>query len=764
MKTASINNTIVNSPNLTATSFGIKEKNLAKIINIVENDIYSDKILAVIREYSCNAYDANVFAGKRTTPIQVYMPSRLEPHFKVRDNGLGLSETDIKEVYTSYGESTKSDSNDFIGALGVGSKSGFAYGDNFVVTSFHNGTKTVYNAAKSAAKREIVRLYSEPSSEPSGIEVSIPVKHGDDQLFVNKTLKFFKYWDVFPEIFGIDKSRIEENLNHDKSLFSGTNWYITKTGDYSSYMYTGIPVAVMGNISYPVNWELVKQKLDDDCDPTVVKILRFITLNNFVIRFNIGDLEIAPSREALQYTDYTVNNIINRLNQIKDELEHCVINAINDCKTLWESKKKFTEIFGTDNFCSNSELHESFVIKNLVIDRLKVKSGDYVDLYNWDANCGLIDLVKIKNETTPFNYVPVLTTVGRYRSGHMEWKAAGHSSSYNSIVANSNHGIIIMDMDRKTHIKACVHTYAETHKLSKVYLLKFKNDAVKDAFFKENDFTGADHFTKLSDIFPNFKASLPKRATAKKVEDDCVSAEMYNPNTYFYRYNRRSANKGTLTEVDLSEKGYYLYVEDGYVTINNKKLDVFFFKEHLYTLSKIVKFDVEKVFLFGPKIKNGKKFIKNSANWTDFIAHLDTFVKNKFDLKNNIFSLVFKNEYEYVFSLNKNCVERVAVGIQDKNNVIVKLNDYLPTLKYNMVGPNVQQTLDQLGFYDHDGEYTRIKLKLDYFYNEIKTQYPMILFTKTVDGFKYIDGVPSDSDVERVINYVNSVDKLNGKV
>jgi len=192
MKTTSLNNTIVNSPNLTATSFGIKDKNLAKIINIVENDIYSDKILAVLREYSCNAYDANVFVGKRNTPIQVFMPSRLEPNFKVRDNGQGLSETDIKEVYTSYGESTKSDSNEFIGALGIGSKSGFAYGDNFVVTSYHNNTKTVYNAVKSATKREIVKLYSEYSSEPSGIEVSIPVKQGDDHLFATKSLNFFK--------------------------------------------------------------------------------------------------------------------------------------------------------------------------------------------------------------------------------------------------------------------------------------------------------------------------------------------------------------------------------------------------------------------------------------------------------------------------------------------------------------------------------------------------------------------------------------------
>lgn len=758
MKTASLNNTIVNSPNLTATSFGIKEKNLAKIINIVENDIYSDKILAVIREYSCNAYDANVFAGKRNTPIKVYMPSRLEPHFKVRDNGLGLSESDITDVYTSYGESTKSDSNDFIGALGVGSKSGFAYGENFVVTSYHNGTKTVFNAAKSAAKREIVKLYSEPSSEPSGIEVSIPVKHGDDNLFVTKSLNFFKYWDVKPEIIGIDNLRIEESLKNN-ILFSGTDWFIS--GNKYKNSYSGIPVAVMGNITYPVNWELVKQKITDFNDNKVSKILRFITVNNFVIRFNIGDLEIAPSREALQYTDHTVNNILNRIKQVTSELEQCVIDAIHNCKTDWESKKKFTEFFGSDTYCSNSELFESSVIKNLVLPRLNTQSGAYIGLHNWDANCGKVDIAKIKNGTTPFDYVPVLTTVIRHGS-YFDYQSAKHSNSYSTIVADSNNGIIIMDMDRKTHIKACIKNYAEKHNLSKVYLLRFNHDAIKDAFFKENNFDGCEYFVKLSDIFPAFKASLPKRV-AKKTEDNCVSAEMYNPNGYFYRYNRCNSNRQSLCDVDLSEKGYYLYVEDGYVTINNKKLDMYCFKENLYNLSQTIKFDVEKVFLFGPRIKNGKKFIKNSANWTDFTVYLDTFVKNKYDLKSNIFGLVFKNEFEYIFSLNKNCTTQLVDKIQDKNNIIVKLNDYLPNLEYKGKLAS-QPSLDALGFYDRNGMYAQIKHKLAGFYDNIVSEYPMISYMKNVTGFKHINDVPSAHDIERIANYVNSVDKLNGRV
>ena len=152
MKTIPSNQfSITNSSNLTSTAFGIKDKNLQHIITILRDDIYSDKILAVIREYSTNSFDANVMSGNGAVPIKVTLPSRFFPEFKVRDCGTGLSPLDIKEIYTSYGESSKRNTNDAVGYLGIGCKSGFAYGDNFIVTSWHGGIKTVYNAALDAS-------------------------------------------------------------------------------------------------------------------------------------------------------------------------------------------------------------------------------------------------------------------------------------------------------------------------------------------------------------------------------------------------------------------------------------------------------------------------------------------------------------------------------------------------------------------------------------------------------------------------------------
>ena len=148
-----------------AVSFGIKQEGLAHIFNVLRNQLYSDKILAVLREYSCNAVDAHTEAGVNR-PIEVTLPSRLSLELKIRDYGFGLSETDIQEIYAFYGESTKRKSNSLIGQLGLGSKSAFAYGDNFVINSFYNGIKTTYNAYIDPSQiGQIATLASSPSNE-----------------------------------------------------------------------------------------------------------------------------------------------------------------------------------------------------------------------------------------------------------------------------------------------------------------------------------------------------------------------------------------------------------------------------------------------------------------------------------------------------------------------------------------------------------------------------------------------------------------------
>jgi HSP90 family molecular chaperone len=106
----------------------------SKMFKILSDSLYSDKVMAVIRELSTNAYDSHISAGNKN-PFKVVLPNSANPNFIVRDYGTGLSQTDMENLYTTYGASNKNDSNDFVGCLGLGSKSPFAYSKSFT-TSF----------------------------------------------------------------------------------------------------------------------------------------------------------------------------------------------------------------------------------------------------------------------------------------------------------------------------------------------------------------------------------------------------------------------------------------------------------------------------------------------------------------------------------------------------------------------------------------------------------------------------------------------------
>ena len=74
---------------------GFKIQASSKAFDILSSNIYTHKVRAVIREISCNAVDAHTAAGNPDR-IHVHLPTRLEPHFSVRDYGTGLSDEDVR--------------------------------------------------------------------------------------------------------------------------------------------------------------------------------------------------------------------------------------------------------------------------------------------------------------------------------------------------------------------------------------------------------------------------------------------------------------------------------------------------------------------------------------------------------------------------------------------------------------------------------------------------------------------------------------------
>jgi HSP90 family molecular chaperone len=124
---------------ITESFFSVKQENLAHIFSILRNSLYSDKAGAIIREYCTNAYDAHIQSGISQTPIKIGCPTPMNCLLTIRDFGSGLSEEQIYNIYASYGESTKRNTNDQVGMMGLGSKSAFSYSDSFTIISHNDG-------------------------------------------------------------------------------------------------------------------------------------------------------------------------------------------------------------------------------------------------------------------------------------------------------------------------------------------------------------------------------------------------------------------------------------------------------------------------------------------------------------------------------------------------------------------------------------------------------------------------------------------------
>jgi hypothetical protein len=361
---------IVSRPNIkvktseTFESQNFRIESSPEAFRILSDGLYSNKIKAVIRELSTNAVDSLVDAGTTDFGFEVHLPTSLSPEFYIRDFGTGLSHEDVVGLYTTYFSSNKTDSNDFTGQLGLGSKSPFAYTDSFTVTSFFNGMKRIYNAHISESGYPAISLLSEGvCSDKNGIEIRFPVKGEDVYNFESEAVEVYSHFNILPSF--IDKT-IE--IEKPEVLLEGEGWYIyeSKARGRSRQAF-----ATMGNIAYPIS------QFDSE-NPAHTNLLE----TGIVIDFNIGDLHITPSRESLSMTKRTIQNLKSRLDIVISEIKTEVQSYYDKCDDLWDARCKTSELFGSwssplyhlGSVCKASDITykgETIVISNDVLVEVK---------------------------------------------------------------------------------------------------------------------------------------------------------------------------------------------------------------------------------------------------------------------------------------------------------------------------------------------------------------------------------------------------------
>lgn len=305
-------------------------KGSAKAFKILSDGLYSDKVLAVIRELSCNAKDSHIDAGKNDVPFEIHLPNKLEPWFAVTDFGVGLSNEDILEMYSTYFDSTKTDSNEVTGCLGLGSKSPFAYVDSFTVESRWNGTLTLFSCFYNEAGIPTITIMGEPmdTDEVNGLTIKMAAKENDYYEFATKAARALDRFDPAPIVTGNTDYSIETR----KYMVEGTDWKMLEREN--SYRESNVNT-IQGNVTYPV-----KENALGELTKTQSAIMDL----SVDILFDIGELDVAANREALGYDETTIANIKAKLDVIAKEIAPLFQDKFKKCKTLWEARVLFKEV------------------------------------------------------------------------------------------------------------------------------------------------------------------------------------------------------------------------------------------------------------------------------------------------------------------------------------------------------------------------------------------------------------------------------------
>ena len=291
--------------------------------------IYNNKLGAVIREISSNARDAHI-KSENTDPFEIILDtnnSNLVTKMTIKDYGNGLTKEEMIKYLCTLNSSSKRDSNDFIGFLGIGSKSPFSLVNNYNFTSYKDNNKIVLNFFRADNETPHYDIVTEPSDVTvNSVECNI--------IFYNQTIsvqdtlseiyKQLILFDIQPRII---VNNIEENkteIHEPENFFSKvieTEHYFKLSRDDNPYYedlhrkYTSCNLLIsLGNVIY-------QYKVSNYYN------VRNTSADTYIFKFDPQELSFNEGREFIVDVPTNFDKIRSKLNFIFQELP-----IVNLCK------------------------------------------------------------------------------------------------------------------------------------------------------------------------------------------------------------------------------------------------------------------------------------------------------------------------------------------------------------------------------------------------------------------------------------------------
>lgn len=295
-----------------AQSMGVSDD--AMLMSMLSTGLYKYPLRTMLQEIMFNAWDAHHMGNCQDKPFDIYINTR--SGIVVRDYGPGIAPDQMQPIYCVYGNSTKRNDSGSTGGFGLGSKSPFAYTDSFMVTSMHNGKKSMYSMMKVSddndGKPGMVPIIQNVDTDESGLTVTVPLKTSDDMT------KAIQYIDDIAHLSGMKfnlhvdfgDENPQTQLYECEALPDGAFTFV----DRNSYKNNGHIYAVYGGVKYEI-------ERDDEYREQYDFLYRMSKVMGVIfLGFAPNTLTPTPSREGLNFSDKTKESIQSAVEKLEESI------------------------------------------------------------------------------------------------------------------------------------------------------------------------------------------------------------------------------------------------------------------------------------------------------------------------------------------------------------------------------------------------------------------------------------------------------------
>lgn len=319
----------------------IDVKNIDFITQILSTNLYSRPLNSFLRETISNAIDSHKEAGTKDPIILDFGRNNGKWYIRIQDFGTGISPERFDAIYRFIGSSTKRDSNEYIGAFGVGRMSVLAVSDSATITNRYNGTEYKYLLYKDGMAVNIDEISISATKERNGLEVYCQPTIDLNYNSLTEAVKELAFFDGLYINNGLKETETYETSYGYRYNYSYQRWrefneYVEKFNkrkiiNFKTFSCVTIDCAseqcvLLGNVLYRIDYS--HRDSNDYIYKSPTRYGEYIIFP----RFNIGEISVTPNREDILYNNTSEALIKKKYNDVKNELEE--IASQNVAKNL----------------------------------------------------------------------------------------------------------------------------------------------------------------------------------------------------------------------------------------------------------------------------------------------------------------------------------------------------------------------------------------------------------------------------------------------